>query len=187
MKKPLLFCLVLLVLLATAWIAGCIFPAADSQPQPIAGNGTILLVPGEKDLYSLVSETGVTYYPLSLPSSFRSNGMPVAYTIQVNKSVAVAPATGTPVDVIELVALSPPGSLIGATGTIRYVDLEGGFYGITVDKGTQYGKVDFFPINLDDSYKVNNSRVMFAGVPQRDIMTTVMWGIPVQIVEIETI
>jgi hypothetical protein len=186
-NKTYYLCLMMLILGMTVYIAGCSIPGPDSHPQPTAGNGTIRLLPIEKDIYNIAADDGAQYYPLYLPASFRIDGMRVAYTVQVNTTVARIPGVGVPVDVIELVALSPPGSMIAATGTIRYVDLEGGFYGITVDKGVQYGTVDFFPINLADQFKVNNSMVRFTGVPQRDVVTTSMWGIPIQIVEMEKI
>jgi hypothetical protein len=186
-KKTLYLCLVMLVLGMTASIAGCSVPGPESLPKPTAGNGTIRLLTIEKDIYNLDADDGARYYPLYLPASFRSDGMRVAYTVQANTTIARMPGVGVPVDVIELVALSPPGSMIAATGTVRYVDLEGGFYGITVDKGKQYGTVDFFPINLADQYKVNNSKIRFTGVPQRDIVTATMWGIPVQIIDVEKI
>jgi predicted small lipoprotein YifL len=186
-KKTRYLCLMMLVLGMTASIAGCSVLGPESLPQPMAGNGTIQLLQMEKDIYNIIADDGARYYPLYLPDSFRSDGMRVAYTIQANTTTGKMPGIGVPVDVIELVALSPPGSMIAATGKVRYVDLEGGFYGITVDKGKQYGTVDFFPINLADQYKVNNSMIRFTGVPQRDIVTTTMWGIPIQIIDAEQI
>jgi hypothetical protein len=187
MKKTFCLCLMMLVVGVTASIAGCSVLGPESLPQPTAGNGTIRLLTMEKDIYTIDADDGAQYYPLYLPASFQSEGMRVAYTVQVNTTVARMPGVGVPVDVIELVVLSPPGSLIAATGTIRYVDLEGGFYGITVDKGKKYGTVDFYPINLADQHKVNNSMVRFTGVPQRDIVTTAMWGIPIRIIDMEKI
>jgi hypothetical protein len=186
-KKTLYLCLVMLVMGMTASIAGCSVLGPESLPQPTAGNGTIRLLTLEKEIYNIAADDGAQYYPLYLPPSFRSDGMRVAYTVKENTTIARMPGVGVPVDMIELVALSPPGSMIAATGTVRYVDLEGGFYGITVDKGKQYGTVDFFPINLAEQDKVNNSMIRFTGVPQRDIVTTTMWGIPIQIIDVEKI
>jgi hypothetical protein len=187
MNKTFYLCLVMLLLGMTASIAGCTGLGPESLPQPTAGNGSIRLLAMEKEIYNIAADDGARYYPLYLPASFKSDGMRVAYTVKVNTTIAQVPGVGVPVDVIELVALSPPGSMIAATGTVRYVDLEGGFYGITVDKGKQYGTVDFYPINLADPYKVNNSMIRFTGVPQRDIVTTTMWGIPIQIIDVEKI
>lgn len=186
-KKTCKFGIIVMMACAAVCFSGCIFPTTVQQPEPVSGNGTIHLFTADNDTYSLVSANGDRYYPLHLLSPFKSDGMAVAYTIQENTTASGVLGAGKPADIIELVALSPPGSMIAATGNLHYVDLEGGFYGISVDKGSKYGTVDFFPINLDEQFKINNITVRFAGVPQRDVMTTVMWGIPVQITEMERV
>ena len=64
-------------------------------------------------------------------------------------------------------------------GTIVYLDLEGGFYGITADDGTNYD-----PINLPDAFKTEGMRVTFIGFVRKDMASTHMWG---QILEISKI
>jgi len=51
---------------------------------------------------------------------------------------------------------------IGGLGTIRFIPLEGGFYGIDADDGAQY-----YPINLDDQYRVDGMRISFSASCQR--------------------
>jgi hypothetical protein len=65
-------------------------------------------------------------------------------------------------------------------GTIVFVELEGGFYGIIADSGERY-----FPINLDQPYKVNNLKVRIEGKTRKNVMTTIMWGVPFEILKIE--
>ncbi len=72
------------------------------------------------------------------------------------------------------------GSLITMTGTIIYVELEGGFFGIIADSGERY-----FPLNLDQQYKVKDLRVRIEGKIRRNVMTTTMWGTPFEILKIE--
>jgi hypothetical protein len=72
------------------------------------------------------------------------------------------------------------GSIMTMTGTITYIDLEGGFYGIIADSGDRY-----FPINLDQQYKVNNLKVRIEGKIRKDVITTAMWGTPLEILKIE--
>jgi hypothetical protein len=72
------------------------------------------------------------------------------------------------------------GSIITLTGTITYIDLEGGFYGIIADSGDRY-----FPINLDQQYKVNKLKVHIKGKIRKDVITTTMWGTPLEILKIE--
>ena len=67
-------------------------------------------------------------------------------------------------------------------GTVTFVDLEGGFYGIIGDDGTQY-----YPLQLDEQYKTDGLRVAFAYEPVKDIATIQMWGDPVSLNFIENI
>lgn len=67
-------------------------------------------------------------------------------------------------------------------GTITYIDLEGGFYGIAGDDGNEY-----LPLNLDQQYHTDGLRVAFEYEPVKDTMTIQMWGMPVQLTFIEKI
>ncbi len=68
----------------------------------------------------------------------------------------------------------------GIVGTVKYIDLEGGFYGIEDENGENY-----YPINLRDEYKEDGLRILFEYKVRTDIMTTVMWGKTVEITAIE--
>jgi hypothetical protein len=70
---------------------------------------------------------------------------------------------------------------IQGTGTIQYVDLEGGFYGLVAEDGTKYA-----PSSLPDSLQKSGRRVRFR-IQEKDLMTTRMWGSPVEVLEIERI
>jgi hypothetical protein len=65
---------------------------------------------------------------------------------------------------------------VNGTGTIRWIDLEGGFYGIESDDGARY-----LPLNLGEAYQVEGLRIRFQAFPARS-MTIAMWGIPVTLV-----
>jgi hypothetical protein len=71
--------------------------------------------------------------------------------------------------------------VIRGTGTIRYVDLEGGFYGLVAEDGTKYD-----PTPLPDSLRVDGLSVRFR-VRATGGMTTRMWGTPVELVDVERI
>ncbi|GAA5262164.1 putative hemolysin [Methanocalculus sp. MC3] len=78
------------------------------------------------------------------------------------------------------VAEEPPAGMeVSATGTITYIDLEGGFFGIVTEKGTQY-----LPTNLAEELKVDGTEVTFTGVTEEDLITMQMWGTPIRITEI---
>jgi len=70
---------------------------------------------------------------------------------------------------------------IQGTGTIQHVDLEGGFYGLVDEEGTKYD-----PTPLPESLRVDGLQVRFR-VQKKDLMTTRMWGTPVEVLEIERI
>lgn len=75
--------------------------------------------------------------------------------------------------------LPEPEQVISALGTVRYVDLEGGFYGIIADDSTRYN-----PTNLDSTYQEDGLRVRFRGQEVDSLMTIQMWGTPLEILEI---
>jgi hypothetical protein len=66
------------------------------------------------------------------------------------------------------------------TGTVKYVDLEGGFYGIVDDQGKRYD-----PVNLPEAFKEDGLRVKchIKKLPER--MSFHMWGTLVGLTEIE--
>lgn len=64
-------------------------------------------------------------------------------------------------------------------GTVRYISIEGGFYGIVSDDGKQYD-----PVNLPAPFRENNLRVRFRGKVLKDRVGFHMWG---EIFEIESI
>jgi len=65
-------------------------------------------------------------------------------------------------------------------GTVTYIDLEGGFYGIAGDDGNKY-----LPLNLDQQYHTDGLRVSFEYEPVKDTATIQMWGTPVNLTFIE--
>lgn len=71
-----------------------------------------------------------------------------------------------------------PEDIVSGIGTVQYVELEGGFYGIVADDSTRYN-----PQNLSEEYREDGLRVRFRAA-ERDVMTTQMWGTPVEILDI---
>ncbi len=71
------------------------------------------------------------------------------------------------------------GSEITSTGTITYIDLEGGFYGFIASDGTQY-----LPLDLPDEFKQDGLMVDITGIKETDVVTIQMWGQPLRIVSI---
>lgn len=73
----------------------------------------------------------------------------------------------------------PPENVVSDVGTVRYVDLEGGFYGIVADDGSRY-----LPDSLDETVREDGTRVRFRAQVRDDVMTAQMWGTPVTVLEI---
>jgi hypothetical protein len=69
---------------------------------------------------------------------------------------------------------------ITGTGTIEYVGLEGGFYGIIGDDDRHYD-----PINLPGVLKVDGLRVRFVALERPDIASIHMWGEMIELTWIE--
>ncbi|NMP33020.1 hypothetical protein HII17_15795 [Thalassotalea sp. M1531] len=65
-------------------------------------------------------------------------------------------------------------------GTVTYQSFEGGFYGITSEKGDKY-----LVLNLPSEMKVANSLVAFKGQLNKDIMTIQQWGTPFKLSDIK--
>jgi len=72
-----------------------------------------------------------------------------------------------------------PEDVISDTGTVRYTDLEGGFYGIVADDSTRY-----LPKELDAAFQQNGLRVRFRVQVRKGVVTMQMWGRPVRLLEI---
>lgn len=68
------------------------------------------------------------------------------------------------------------------TGTVLYLDLEGGFYGIQADSGEKYR-----PVDLPKTYASHGLRVRFCADPIPGMMGIHMWGVPVTVREIEAL
>ncbi len=76
----------------------------------------------------------------------------------------------------------PSEDLIQGLATVRYQDLEGGFWGLIADDGQKYD-----PLVLDEALQVDGLRVRFSARPDPDRMSTHMWGQIVEILEIEAV
>lgn len=71
-------------------------------------------------------------------------------------------------------------NIIDDTGTVKFIQLEGGFYGIVADNGKNY-----LPINLAPEFKVDRLRVRFKAKIRDDLASIYMWGTIIEILRIE--
>jgi len=72
-------------------------------------------------------------------------------------------------------------AMILGTGTVRHLDLEGGFFGIVGDDSVKYD-----PAELAPAFQKDGLRVKFRARPT-NAMTTRMWGKPVELKSIEVL
>lgn len=77
-------------------------------------------------------------------------------------------------------ATSSRANVVVETGTIKFLDFEGGFYGIVGDNGRHYD-----PENLDRLFRVDGLRVQFTVRVIQDRFSTHMWGTLVSIVNMQ--
>jgi len=169
------------VMAAVAIIAvlasGCITANGQDEGQ-ISGNGTITYVDLEGGFYGIVGDDGNRYLPLDLGREHQVDGMRVAYTVELEKDTTTIQQWGTPVRVVSLEPIGAAGKISG-NGTVTYIDLEGGFYGIVTDDGNKY-----LPLDLEENLKVNGTRVAFDAEVREDTVTIQQWGTPVEITAI---
>ena len=71
-------------------------------------------------------------------------------------------------------------NLITKTGTVRHLDLEGGFWGIVADDSTRYD-----PGELDERFRQDGMRVRFDARRNEGQMSIRQWGTLVTIVRID--
>lgn len=69
---------------------------------------------------------------------------------------------------------------ITTQGTVEYIPLSGGFYGIVTDAGEQY-----LPLNLGAEFQISGLRVSFSARREPDAMTVFMWGTTVWILSMQ--
>ena len=69
---------------------------------------------------------------------------------------------------------------IHATGTVKYLDFEGGFYGIIADDDSHYD-----PLNLPEGFKIDGLRVIFRAIIKRGFGSYHMWGLVIEIIDIQ--
>ncbi|WNC71868.1 hypothetical protein RGQ13_17360 [Thalassotalea psychrophila] len=67
-------------------------------------------------------------------------------------------------------------------GTLKFYNLEGGFFGFIGDNGER-----FLPLNLDKKYQQNGAIIKIFGKVDNDIMTIQQWGQPFRVEQVEVI
>jgi len=142
----------------------------------IKGKGTIKYVDMEGGFYGIVSEDGKKYDPINLSDKYKKDGLKINFKF-VNDKKAGYHMWGKTVKIEEIELQKD--YYIQGTGTVEYIDIEGGFYGIISSNGKKYK-----PNNLPDEYKQDGLEVSFILEKAEDQNSIYMWGTIVNIIEL---
>lgn len=102
------------------------------------------------------------------------------WTAGCKTSEEPAPAAGDTVGTTPGTPAEASDGIVSGTGTIRFVALEGGFYGLYAQDSTRYN-----PLNLEDRYRRDGLEVRFRIRLKPDQVTIQMWGTPAEVIEME--
>lgn len=139
----------------------------------VRGTGTVVYMDLEGGFWGLVADDGSHYLPGNLPASCRVDGLRVKFYGREGVPLPNIRMWGTP---LRILSISPLGDEIVDSGTIEFIDLEGGFFGIITVGGEHY-----LPLNLPEEFRVDGLGVAFTARTAPDTNTIYMWGIPVSI------
>jgi heat shock protein HslJ len=144
-----------------------------------SGWGTVRFIDLEGGFYGIVTSSGERFIPDNLPRALLADGITIRFSGMIgNEEPGIAMWGRT----IHLISSEKIDRSFSKEGTIQYIDLEGGFYGISTVNGEKY-----LPMNLAPEFRVDGLPVAFTARERQDISTTAMWGIPVEITSIRMI
>lgn len=109
------------------------------------------------------------------PPEQRPVSPPAAATEVVHAGEEIAPS----LPVSEAPAQAAVDQSISILGTIQYVELEGGFFGIVTEEGARY-----FPQYLPFDFKVDGLPVRVDAMLEEQVIGIQMWGVPIRILSI---
>ena len=153
------------------WPSSQVISLSLGGTEIIQGTGTVRCVDSEGGIFGIITSEGYHYLPSNLPKKYAKDGLNVqfkAYKMPINPAYRM---WGSP---IRFISISPDpvnGGVIETTGTVEWVPLEGGFYGIIADDGTQYD-----PLNLPKEYAQDGFRIGFKAVEEQNMASIHMWG-----------
>ena len=70
--------------------------------------------------------------------------------------------------------------ILSSNGTVKYISLEGGFYGIITDANEPLD-----PVNLSKEFQKDGMRVTFSYKIKKDAASFHMWGQIIELIEIK--
>lgn len=140
--------------------------------------GSVVFLEQEGGIYGVVGDDGTRYEPVDLPSEFRVDGMRIRFRL---RALGAPGEWGDRAELFDVAATDAvaPGRRVVVDGTVTYVDLEGGFFGILGDDGNEYD-----PLDLPTRFAVDGLRVSIEARVRQDLASAHMWGALVELDEI---
>ncbi len=145
----------------------------------VSGEGTVRFIDLDGGFYGIVTTTGEQYRPDNLPAAMKHEGLRIRFEGVVRDS---APDTLTWGRTLSLTGISLSGGQISSSGTVKYIELEGGFFGIITPDGRKY-----LPLNLPKEFQVDGMPVTFTAREKTDLATIFMWGTPLNLESIDSL
>ncbi|WP_371374504.1 hypothetical protein [Thalassotalea aquiviva] len=87
-----------------------------------------------------------------------------------------------PTEVPESLSRKPKEQFQWYTGTIKFINLEGGFYGLMSNTGEK-----FLLLNLAKEFQQDGAKVKILGRVDNSIMTIYQWGVPFRVKHVEVL
>ena len=147
-------------------------PSSIGASRTIMGEGTVRFIDLEGGFFGIITASGDHILPENLPSDCQVDGLQVTFTGMTRGPAANVRMWGTPVYLLRINALESAG--ISGTGTVTFIELEGGFFGIVTPAGQKY-----LPLNLPREFQADGLVVVFTAREEEDTATIAMWGTPV--------
>jgi len=164
------------------WPASQVISASLGGTQIIQETGTVRSIDSNEDIFLIITRDGTHYLPINLPDKYAIDGLDIefkAYKMPINPAVRMQ---GTPIRIISITPVPQEEGNSATPGTVTWVPIEGGFYGITADDGTKYD-----PLNLPDKYAQDGLRIGFTAVEEQDVASFHMWGAIVTLTDVTAI
>jgi hypothetical protein len=163
---------------ARSWLGSQVLTLSLGGTEIIQETGTVRCIDSEGGIFVIITGDGSRYLPSNLPTKYARDGLNVefkAYKMPINPADRM---WGSPVRIISITADPSKAGIIETTGTVTWVPLEGGFFGIIADDGTQYD-----PSNLPTKYARDGLRIRITAVEEPDAVSFHMWGTSITINE----
>jgi hypothetical protein len=178
--------LVIITIILVCSFTGCLNPP-PLERKVVEDTGTLYLPDAFGSALRIESDHGIIYTPDPFPHEGFKDGEKVFFTGTTSQSPYYPIQTAIPINLVLLRPLPGSGGTVYGIGNVTHVDLEGGFYGITVNTGGPSGIIHYYPENLDKEFQVDGIAISFTGEEKTDVSTIQQWGIPLFVTRIREI